>query len=62
MHMTRLLSALVLVAGIAACGQKGPLFLPGEPDQVRSEVPSAEGPAADAGPQQADDREDDDQR
>lgn len=62
MIKTRLLFALVLVAGISACGQKGPLFLPGEPGQVRSEVPAADGPAAESGERRDDDREDDGQR
>lgn len=30
---------------LSACGQKGPLFLPGNPDEVRSDVPSV--PTAD---------------
>ena len=30
----RLLLALLIVAGTAGCGQKGPLFLPGDPSQV----------------------------
>jgi len=61
MYKSRLLSALVIVAGITACGQKGPLFLPGDPGQVRSEVPAADGLT---GPddEQRDDGEDDDQR
>lgn len=37
------LSALLLTmfAGIAACGQKGPLFLPGNPSQINP-PPAAE--------------------
>ena len=32
---------LIVVAGIAACGQKGPLFLPGNPSQM-TPPPAAE--------------------
>lgn len=27
---------------ISACGQKGPLFLPGDPSEIRTEVPRQE--------------------
>ena len=36
------LIALLCVFAIAACGQKGPLFLPGDPSQIQTEVPSQE--------------------
>ena len=38
------LSALFSVIAIAACGQKGPLFLPGNPSEVQTEVPRQEQP------------------
>jgi len=41
MNFTRSLACLLLATlALAACGQKGPLYLPGDPDQVRSEVPT----------------------
>jgi len=33
------ITALFSVFAITACGQKGPLYLPGNPSEVRSEVP-----------------------
>ena len=32
-HRTRLLLMVLLVLGIQACGQKGPLYLPGDPER-----------------------------
>ena len=50
-YLTALLGLLLLAAG---CGQKGPLFLPGDPDEGRTVIPGLEqeqeqeaGPAAD---------------
>ena len=41
MNFTRSLACLLLAAlALTACGQKGPLYLPGDPDQTRSEVPT----------------------
>lgn len=42
--------------GIAACGQKGPLFLPGNPSEMRPQPPEAEEVPADA---EEDEKEDD---
>ncbi len=36
----RLFAALLCALPIAGCGQKGPLYLPGNPSEVKSEVPS----------------------
>lgn len=33
-------SIFVCAFVIAACGQKGPLFLPGNPSEVQTEVPA----------------------
>lgn len=41
------LFALIGLAGIVGCGQKGPLFLPGNPSQMRPQPPETEEPAAD---------------
>jgi predicted small lipoprotein YifL len=43
-----LLLAVLLVSG---CGQKGPLFLPGNPSEMQTEVPAKD-------PQQVDEEED----
>jgi len=36
----RIALTLACLAGIAACGQKGPLYLPGDPSQLQTEVPA----------------------
>lgn len=39
-HSTKYLVLVLLsLAFLAACGQKGPLFLPGDPSAVRSAIP-----------------------
>lgn len=38
------LTALLSVITITACGQKGPLFLPGNPSEVQSQVPRQDQP------------------
>ncbi|HET6630208.1 MAG TPA: lipoprotein [Woeseiaceae bacterium] len=38
-HLTALFGLLLLAAG---CGQKGPLFLPGDPDEGRTVIPGTE--------------------
>ena len=41
--LIRLITIAFLVGAAAgACGQKGPLYLPGDPSQIRSEVPQQE--------------------
>jgi predicted small lipoprotein YifL len=43
--MTRQLTALTgfaLLAALAACGQSGPLYLPGNPSEVEAPPPTAE--------------------
>lgn len=32
---------LALLATLSACGQKGPLFLPGNPSEIQTDVPPA---------------------
>ncbi len=34
-----LAAALLALVLVAACGQKGPLYLPGNPTQVKTDVP-----------------------
>jgi len=36
-HTTRLLLLVCLCAGLFACGQRGPLYLPDEPQQDRQQ-------------------------
>jgi len=50
------IALLLSLALLSACGQKGPLFLPGDASQVQS-VPSAEQAQTNSG---TDDEEDDD--
>lgn len=38
------LTAFLSVITITACGQKGPLFLPGNPSEIQSEVPRQDQP------------------
>lgn len=36
------LSSMLLAVLVAGCGQKGPLYLPGDPSEVRTEIPEVE--------------------
>lgn len=51
-----LTACLVLVAG---CGQKGPLYLPGDPSEMQTEIPEID-PDSLPGAESADDEIDDD--
>ena len=42
-----MLSLLLSLFVLAACGQKGPLYLPGNPDEIQTEVPVQDGETAD---------------
>ena len=37
--MLRLLCALLFIAALSGCGQSGPLYLPGDPSEIRSVPP-----------------------
>jgi predicted small lipoprotein YifL len=52
-----ILSVLAPVILFSGCGQKGPLFLPGNPSEIRTEVPEQNAPTAE---QQIDDEADKD--
>ncbi len=39
-HYARLSALLLVVCTTAACGQRGPLMLPGDPSSVQTEIPS----------------------
>ena len=54
--MCILVSALFL---LGACGQKGPLYLPGDPSQVQTDLPSQINEAAEEAAADDDDTEDD---
>ncbi|MBW3141411.1 LPS translocon maturation chaperone LptM [Ferrimonas balearica] len=43
--MQRLTLALLLLLGLAACGQKGPLYLPDEPDTNQNQTQTEPAPA-----------------
>ena len=54
-------AALVLASGLGACGQSGPLYMPGNPSQITTEPPgpvepSVETPEDDGG--ESEDRND----
>ncbi len=52
-YSLRLLAiALIAALGVVACGQKGPLYLPGNPSEIRPEPPEE---------QQDDDEDDEDE-
>lgn len=36
--------ALGAIAALGACGQKGPLYLPGDPSRIRTEIPEVAQP------------------
>lgn len=40
----RLSALLLVVCTIVACGQRGPLMLPGDPSSVETEIPGLPGP------------------
>ena len=58
MNLIRIPASLLLVAlFLSACGQKGPLYLPGNPDGIRSEIPTTNDSTA---PDEDDSQDDDD--
>ena len=42
--LTRIAIALLATFVLAGCGQKGPLFLPGDPSAVRTNTPQQSSP------------------
>jgi predicted small lipoprotein YifL len=55
--MKQLVVLLLSFAFLAACGQKGPLFLPGDPSAIRTTTPQQQQPAE----ENEDDDEDEDE-
>ncbi|MBT8079441.1 MAG: lipoprotein [Gammaproteobacteria bacterium] len=53
-------SVLTSLALLVACGQKGPLFLPGDPSQISTTIPSQSVPRGPADDQPDDDESEDD--
>ena len=47
MTIRQLSSVTLILLFLAACGQKGPLYLPGDPNDVRSEVPATDSESVD---------------
>lgn len=50
---------LVLLMLVSACGQKGPLFLPGDPSQIQTGVPTQNGSPAEEDEDTSDEDQDD---
>lgn len=57
----RRIAALSLLLAAAACGQKGPLYLPGDPNEGRILVPTTEEPPSEDDEEQAGPADDDEQ-
>ena len=43
--MKRFLAALAVLMFVSACGQSGPLYIPGNPSRIEQPPPAAEEPA-----------------
>lgn len=54
-------AAVVLLLFVTACGQKGPLYLPGNPSQVQTDIPRQQSPNPQAANEE-EDAEDDEHR
>lgn len=39
-HVERIILLLAAAMALSGCGQKGPLFLPGDPDALRTTTPN----------------------
>lgn len=54
------LSAAAIALMLAACGQKGPLYLPGDPSEIQTEIPpEPAAPDSGDGPVEAEPGDDD---
>ena len=56
-----LIAFIISLAFVAACGQQGPLFLPGSPSEIQSAVQEQQAATAEASEDDEDDDEDDEQ-
>ncbi len=56
-----LIAFIISLAFIAACGQQGPLFLPGSPSEIQSAVQEQQA-AAEAAEQEDDEDDEDDEQ
>jgi predicted small lipoprotein YifL len=52
--------ALAILFALCACGQKGPLYLPGNPSEIKTEVPKHDAESADKKDEKKDDKKDSD--
>ena len=58
-HKFLLLASIFVLAG---CGQKGPLFLPGDPSKIRTEVPAQDTQVEGESDAMSEEDEDEDER
>jgi len=56
--LIRIATALLTILVLTGCGQKGPLFLPGDPNAVRTTMPQQNSPPSE---ERDEDDEDDDE-
>ena len=58
-HSLKIICALFLgLFAVTGCGQKGPLFLPGDPSAVKTDIPAQ--PAPEQEPKEEEEDKDDD--
>lgn len=57
-HLARLLAAACAAVMLTACGQKGPLYLPGDPSRIQTEIPPEPAEPGDNGGDETDDEPD----
>ena len=56
-HSLKIICALFFsLSAVTGCGQKGPLFLPGDPSAVKTDIPAQ--PAPEQEPKEEDDEDD----
>ena len=53
-----LIAFIISLAFVAACGQQGPLFLPGSPSEIQSAVQEQQAAPAEASEEEDDDEND----
>jgi predicted small lipoprotein YifL len=56
-----IIAFIISLAFVAACGQQGPLFLPGSPSEIQSAVQEQQTAPAEGSEEDDDDDEDDEQ-
>ena len=53
----RVLAALIFLAALSACGQSGPLYIPGNPSKIEQPPPAAESTAEEEEPEDNGDKD-----